>query len=323
MGCVIVVWWIPYILPDWSMNKKSRKLEGEQPMVVMEKVALENDLRITDVGFFRNKENIAKARDTQGNRYILKTGNIEPFQIQLFQTAKSMESGLSFKVPSIVKQGEGWILFEEVEGSFLNESYEEKPDRCVELSKRIADDYQSVLQELQNHQSIGALLADGQEWLFSRLDLWSKPIVDAELIDVSLVQRLKRELEDVVRSKGEDAFGWAHGNITGEHIIVAGDDMYLLDLAAVPRVGKGYYDFLRALDYMFLQSKDAERMFTDIKRWGEEYLHGFSEGEVKLVFAFRNIGILGWDILHENVEYMRGNLEKKKQVSLKFINREY
>ena len=74
---------------------------------------------------------------------------------------------------------------------------------------------------------------------------------------------------------------------------------------------------------MFLKIKDEERMFASIPKWMGQHLSGFDEDEVRLVFAFRNIGIMGWDILHEKVEYTKGNLERKKQLALKFIRREY
>lgn len=304
-------------------NKATQQQEGEnEPMVDIETVIKENNLQLVETEFFRQKKNVAKVKDAQGNRLILKTGRIDPFQIQLLKTAKQMEAQLYFKVPAIIKQGEGWILLEEVEGQFLNDFFGKKPDWCVEVSKKVADSYQLVIAEILKTQSLGNLLADGQEWLFSRLNMWSKPIVDAGLIDFSLVQQLKTEFEEVIAKKGENSFGWVHGNIIGDHIVVAGEDVYLLDLNAVPRAGKGYHDFLRALDFMFLKAENEEQMFASIPKWIRQYLSEFDEAEVKLVFAFRNIGILGWDILHHNVEYTTGDLEAKKKMMLKFIRRE-
>lgn len=305
-------------------NKTTQQQEEEkEPMVDMEAVFKENNLQLMEADFFRQKKTVTRVKDNQSNRLILKTGRIDPFQTQLLKTAKLMESQLYFKVPTIIKQSENWILLEEVEGQFLNDFYDKKPDWCVEVSKKIADSYQLVVQEIQKEQNLGNLLADGQEWLFSRLNLWSKPIVDAELINFSLVQQLKKEFEEVIARKGEDFFSWVHGNIIGDHIIVSGEDIYLLDLNAVPRAGKGYHDFLRALDFMFLKAENEEQTFASIPKWMNQYLSEFDETEVKLVFAFRNIGILGWDILHHKVEYIKGNLETKKRLALKFIKREY
>jgi len=51
----------------------------------------------------------------------------------------------------------------------------------------------------------------------------------------------------VIDRKGESFFSWSNGNIIGDHVVISGEDVYLLDLNAVPRVGKGYYDFLKEL----------------------------------------------------------------------------
>ncbi len=312
------------LLNKIMVNKATQQQEEEkEPMVDMEVVIKENNLQLVETEFFRQKKTVARVKDAKGNNLILKTGKIDPFQIQLFRTTKRMEVQLYFKVPTIIKQGEGWILLEEVKGQFLNEFYDKKPDWCMEVSKKVADSYQLVIAEILKTQSLGSLLVDGQEWLFSRLNLWSKPIVDAGLIDFSLVQQLKTEFEKVIVKNSENFFGWVHGNIIGDHIVIAGEDVYLLDLNAVPRAGRGYHDFLRALDFMFLKAEDEERMFASVPKWIKQYLSEFDEAEVKLVFAFRNIGILGWDILHHNVEYTAGDIEAKKRLALKFIKREY
>jgi tRNA A-37 threonylcarbamoyl transferase component Bud32 len=305
-------------------NQATQKQEEEkEPIVDMESILRDNNLQLVETEFFRQKKTVARVKDAQGNCLILKTGRIDPFQVQLLKTAKQIETQLYFKVPAIIRQSEGWILLEEVDGQFINDFYDKKPDWCVEVSKKVADSYQLVIQEVQKTQPLGNLLVDGQEWLFSRLNMWSKPIVDAGLIDFSLVQQLKTEFEEVIAKKGDSFFGWVHGNVIGDHILVSGEEVYLIDLNAVPRAGRGYHDFLRALDFMFLKASDEEQMFTSIQRWMKQYLSEFDEAEVKLVFAFRNIGILGWDILHHNVEYTKGDVEAKKRLALKFINREY
>lgn len=307
------------------MNAKiSQEQKKEKESTVdVDSVLLENGLQMVETGFFRGKKTVSRVKDADGKRFILKTGKIEPLQAELLKAAKAIESKLSFKVPTLAKEGDDWLLLKEIEGQYLNDFYREKLDWCVEVSKKIADDYQLVIQELQKRQSLGGLLAEGQEWLFSRLNLWSKPIIDAGLIDFSLVQQLKKEFEEVIGRKGEEFFQWAHGNIIGDHLIVSGENIYLLDLNSAPRAGRGYHDFLRALDFMFLKSEDEEKIFASIPKWMKQYLSEFDEKEIKLVFAFRNIGILGWDILEHKAEEGMGNIERKKQLALKFIRREY
>ena len=314
-----------YDLLNKIMIKLATKMQEEEnmPVVDIEAILKENDLQMVETGFFRQKKTVSRVKDNQENFFILKTGKIDPFQVQLFQVAKSLESKLSFKVPVIIKQGDGWILFEQIEGKSLNEFYEEKPGWCVEMSKKIADDYQLVIRELQKTQPLGNLLAEGQEWLFSRLSMWSKPIIDAGLINFSLVQQIKRELEKAISQRGENFFGWVHGNIIGDHIIVSGNDVYLVDLNVVPRAGKEYHDFLRALDFMFIKTRDEEKVFKAIPGWIKQYLSDFDRDEIKLVFAFRNIGILGWDIIKHKAEEGNGNIERKKHLALRFIKREY
>jgi len=311
------------LLNKIATNKAMQQQEKGEPIVDVEKVLQENNLELVETEFFRQKKTITIVRDAQGNRLILKTGRIDPFQVKLLKSAKSIESQLFFRVPAIIQQGTGWVLLEKVEGVFLNDFYDDKPDWCIEISKKVADSYQLVIQEMQKTQSFGNLLEDGQEWLFSRLNMWSKPIVEAGLIDFSLVQQLKKEFEEVIAKKGGEFFNWSHGNIVGDHIIISGEHVYLLDLSAVPRAGKDYYDFLRALDFMFLKAENGEQIFTSITKWIKQHLSEFDEDEVKLVFAFRSIGVLGWDILHHKVEYTTGDLEAKKKLALKFIKRDY
>lgn len=292
-------------------------------MANIKPILKENKLELIETEFFRGKKNVARVKDGQGNRFILKTGRIEPFQVELYEAAKLIRDQLAFKVPVIIKRDKGWILFEEIEGKFLFDFYNEKPDWCVKVSKKISDSYQLLIQEIQKKKSLSNLLSNGQKWHLSRFDLWSQPIVETGLIETSLVEELKREFNKVVEEKGENFFKWSHGNIIGDHIIVSDGNQYLIDLAAVPRAGRGYYDFLRALDFMFLKAENEERMFTSIPKWMKQYLAEFDENEIKLIFAFRCIGILGWDILHHKVKYTAGDLKKKKQLLVKFIKRKY
>lgn len=314
-----------YELCTERMLEKAMQQQGKEgePRVDVKTILAENELRRDEGWSFRGKKTVFKVTDSSGTRLALKTGRIDPFQIRLFELAKEMESQLCFKVPAILKSGDDWFLMEYIEGAPLNDFYVGKPDWCVRVSKEIVDSYQLLIAEMLRRQPIGNLLDDGKKWLFSRLGLWSKPIVDAGLIDFSLVQELEREFRGVIAQKDETLFGWSHGNIIGDHILVSGNDLYLFDLNIVPRAGRGYHDFLRALDFMFLKSSNEQEIFESIPRWVRQYLSEFDENEVRLIFAFRFVGILGWDILHNRVEYVKGNLEKKKGFALRFIRREW
>ena len=312
------------VLTEIMRGVVMRQQEKKGDLTVNRKaILLDNSLELLEAGFFRGKDTVSRVRDSAGNHFILKTGGIDSFQVRLFRVAKSIESRLRFKVPAIIKHGEGWFLMEEVAGHPLSDFYGKRPGWSVEMSKIVADDYQWVIAEALKSQSLGDLLADGQKWLFSRLGLWSRPIIDAGLIDFSLVQKIEREFREAIARKGEAFFGWSHGNIIGDHVFVSGKDLYLLDLNAVPRAGRGYHDFLRALDFLFLKSSNEAELFKSILAWIRQYLSEFDENEVKLVLAFRCIGILGWDILEKKVEYLVGDAERKKQFALRFIKREW
>jgi len=287
------------------------------------KILFENALCFMETKFFRNKKNIIRAKSINGKKFILKIGRIDKYQIELFKLAKEMEAELFFKVPSILSYGDGWVIFEEIEGNSLDYFYHSRTDHCIKACKEVSDSYQKLLFKFQEKFNLEKSLMEGEEWIFSRLNLWSKPIINEGLIDFELVKQLEKELKEIVSKKGINFFGWSHGNIIGDHLIISGKDIFLLDLSAEIRAGNGYYDFLRSMDFMILKFSDADMLFEKIPKWMREYLSEFNESEIRLIFAFRCIGVLGWDIIHNNVAYVAGNLDKKKRVLLKFIKREY
>ncbi len=285
----------------------------------IEEIARENDLRIVEKRFFRGKSGIARVEDSDGKKYILKTEGIEPQQAELFQIAKEMEKELCFKVPAIIKHDKEMILMEEIIGDSLNEFINEIPDWVIEQSKRIADDYQKVIDRLLTTEEIGDLRKDGEKWAMGSILTWGGPIVKAGLVQYDDIKNIADKMQSVINKKREEFFGWTHGNIIGDHIIVSGKDLYLLDLNVVPRVGRGYYDFLRAIDFAFLKTSKTQEFYNKIPDWLDKYLSNENREEVKLVLANRAIGLLGWDILFHQVEYIKGDLEEKKKMLLEMI----
>lgn len=282
----------------------------------------ENGLELVEAEFFRGKKTIFKVSNSSGENLILKTGRIEPFQGRLMKIAEEMEADLCFKVPAIAKQGAGWILMEEIKGKFLNDFYVENPDWYSEVSKKVSDDYQKVVAKFLEKETPGNLLEDGKKWLFSMLCSWGGPIIEEGLMDFQTIKNLGEKFEAVVSDKGEDFFGWFHGNIIGDHLIIKNEDVYLLDLHIASRPGKGYYDFLRALDWILLKTDNAETDLNRIVGWMKQYLEQYDREEVKLVIALRCIGILGWDMLHQG-DLGKGDAEIKKKLLMKFIGREF
>jgi len=285
----------------------------------IEQVARENDLRIVEKGFFRNKSGIARVEDKTGKKYILKTERIELQQTKLFEIAKEMEGELSFKVPAIIKADKEMILMEEIVGDSLNEFIDGNPDWVIEQSKRIADDYQRIIDRLLQTEEVGDLRKDGERWTMGSILTWGGPIVEAGLLRYDDIKNIADKMQSVINEKEEEFFGWAHGNIIGDHIIVSDEELYLLDLNIVPRVGRGYYDFLRAIDFAFLKTKNTQEFYNKIPDWLDKYLPNENREEVKLILANRAIGLLGWDILFHQTEYIKGDLEEKKKVLLEMI----
>lgn len=221
--------------------------------------------------------------------------------------------------------GNSWILKKAVPGRDLKNYFDSNPEWVVETSKKIVDDYQKVIARYfeQNPTERGNLLEDGRKWLFGNLLKWSGPIVEEGLISHLEIRELLDDFESLVRGKGEDLFGYAHGNVIGDHIYVGENKtLYLLGMRIVPRPGKGYYDFLRALDWLFLKMPNEEENFKRIVGWMKKYIAEYNWEEVQFVFALRCVGILGWDMLHRG-DFGEGNIQKKKEFLLRFIRREY
>jgi len=285
---------------------------------ILEILKKEN-LQLTERGFFRNKQGVARVKNEKGEKLILKTERLEPFQAKLFQITKEMENELCFRVPAIKSEGKDYFVMEEIGGKSLNEFVEDNPESVLNISKDIADDYQKVLAKLLKEEVVEDLLSKGKSWTLGSILTWSGPIVEAGLLEYSDIKKVANEMERTINEKGEDFLGWAHGNIISDHIIVKDNDFYLLDLAIKPRVGRGYYDWLRALDFAFLKTKNTTEFARKIPQWLDKYLPNENRQEVNLVLANRLLGILGWDILYHKVEYVVGDLEIKKREILKII----
>jgi len=279
----------------------------------------QNNLMLVESNYF-NKEHIFRVADSSGRKMILKTHSFNSSQIKLLEIAKSLELELCFKVPEIVKYEKEYIILEEINGNLLNAESANNLDKYIEISKNISDDYQKVIEEYLKTEGLGGLLELGSKWLFEKLDQWSQPIIDNGLVDKARIEELKIMFLEKVENKGEEFFGWAHGNIIGDHVVANKKGEYLLDLEILPRPGKNYYDFLRSLDWIFLKSDKLS--FDKATDYMAQYLTDFDSEDVKLVFAFRCIGILGWDML-KNGDLGEGDSSQKKRDLVRFIKMKY
>lgn len=306
------------------MQATRKTLVKSAPNIDILSILVQHNLIFVEDGFFRGKEHIIRLKSNNSNKtFILKTGRIDKYQLELLQLAKKIEHRLFFRVPEIIDYGEGYILMEEISGEFLNTFYEKDIEYCVRVSRQIADSYQVLIDEVQKQKNtdIVAIRQEAEEWFLSRLNMWSKLIIDAGMIEFSLVKDLIEQFD--YYSNRPNFFGWVHGNIIGDHIILSDGKIYLLDLCAKSMLGGEYYDFLRAIDFMLLKSSQHKEVFRQIPHWINTYLSEFDQYEVRFVLAFRAIGLLGWDILQHNVEYTNGDLEEKKSILLQIIKGEY
>ena len=285
----------------------------------IQEILKKENLQLTERGFFRNKQGVVRVENNKGEGLILKMERLEPFQVELFRIAKEMKNELCFRVPAIKSEGKDYFVMEEIGGKSLNKFIDDDPEFVLDASKKIADDYQKVLNKLLQQESVGDLFNEGKRWTMGSVLTWSGPIVEAGLLKYPDIKKVANEMERTINEKGEDFLGWVHGNIIGDHIIVKDDNFYLLDLAIKPRAGRGYYDWLRALDFAFLKTKNTMEFARKIPQWLDKYLPNENRREVELVLANRLLGILGWDILYHQSEYIKGDLEVKKREILKII----
>ncbi|MBD3299904.1 MAG: hypothetical protein GF347_00980 [Candidatus Moranbacteria bacterium] len=205
-------------------------------------------------------------------------------------------------------------------------------DYAVQVCKQIAFDYQHVIAEFIEEygcDKLENLLEDGRKWTLKVLKKWGKTLVESNQINIDIndLVKIEKELREIIKQKGSNFFGYFEGNIIGDHIFIEKEtkDVYLAGMRIVPRIGKGYYDFLRSLDWMFLKTPSNQEQFNQIVEYMKGYCneHNFDWEEMKLVAATRFIGI-GWDMLDAS----RGDLgagdkmEKLKYLE-KFIKRDY
>ncbi len=306
------------IVNAFIMVNKTRKKNS----INLGTILATQNLEIRETGFFQGKRNVIKVTDRDGRRGILKIGRIDRFQVELSRLAKELENNLCFKVPEIWAKGPNWFLMREIKGKDLNNFYEEKVDWVLELSRDISESYKLLSEQFCLKNQLEISLPQAEKRLYGAINHWSKPILDAGLIEFREIQRIKNDFEEVIKHKGVDFFSWVHGNIIGDHILIANNKPYLLDLAISNWPGVGYYDFLRALDFYFLRAENADLAYHKILERLDRLCDRFGE-EIKLVFALRMIGVLGHDMIRNKISYLGGDFERKRDLALAFISRQY
>lgn len=220
------------------------------------------------------------------------------------------------------ESGDFWIPTNEVKGRYLHSYFTADPEWVVSTSRKISDDYQKIITAYQKQkpEEFQNLLGNGKNWLFGKLFMWGGSIVAEGLLEHLEIEKLAEDFQKIIDKRGAEFFGYAHGNVIGDHVHVDEEkNLHLLGMRIVPRPGRGYYDFLRALDWLILKTEvDFEKIVGGMKK----YLAKENWEEVKLVFTLRCIGILGWDMLHRG-DFGAGDPKKTQGILLKFIRRKY
>ena len=270
------------------------------------------------------------AKKMEENFRVNKTNQkIMEFQKKLVPLIRKMNENVEISFSSVLHDstegGYNWRPAKEIKGEFLEKSFPADPERAIEISKKIADDYQKVIYRyLQtNDAELEGEREKARDWLFGNLLKWSGPIVEEGIIEHNDVEKIVKGFEKALEREGDAFFGYCHGNIIGDHVFLdENKNPYLFGLKIVVRPGDGYYDFLRTVDWFLLKSDNEKIDFDKITGWMKKHLSEENWEDVKLVFALRCIGILGWDMLHRG-DFGTGRSDVKINLLKKFILRDY
>ncbi len=322
---------------------KKEKAEEE-----IQSICKDHDLEIVTNKVFLEKTNLYLVRRNRDNKeFYLKTGHINAWEMALMDIAQEIQSDLRFKTTKVEFFGDGWILEEVLEGNQINTvwDYDKNPEKLLEVTKKITDDYQKVIEIFLERKgwSDRDLLRQGQEWLLGtkevlgRIKEWGGYIVKEYegRFSQQELDNIWKQYEGHVNHLGARAFYWVHGNIISHHVlvkknskssgIVPGYEFGLIDLDIRSR---SYDDLLRSFDFIFLNSQNSEEIAEEIPQWIEKYYPNEVEMK-KFEFVLRAIGNLGNEIIRAKkmdgkiCPWVKGELNKKIELLLKFIRMEY
>jgi len=280
--------------------------------------------------FLKSRRFIDKLRSMEQNiRQSRVNTDIVYWQERLLPIVKMLYDQGEINFTSVAAQGapggNSWEPIEPIDGQWLYEIMETDPDRFARISDRVATDYQRVIEAyLRAHpEEMPDVIATGSNWTFGSLFKWGGSLVEEGYLSHREIVRLADAFEAFFHENGKDAFGLFHGNIIGDHIFLGKDEkIYLFGMRIVVRPGKGIYDVLRGYDWAMLKA-DNERIGLDcVRGWMDRYLRSCDREAVKLIFALRAVGILGWDMLHRG-DLGGGDSEVKRELLLRIIRREY
>lgn len=279
----------------------------------------------------KGHDHIRRVFGPDGNALLVKTAKIDTFQVELLHAAHETKRSLHFRSPKIVypqtdTDKKEYLITEYVEGSELKEIYADKLAEALTISEVICDEYQELIKACQADGIIPQTpdIEVAYSWMARMFHRWIKRILDKELLTKTEAYEIISTLFAIAEANPQEFFGYNHGNIHGEHIVITPQGMpYLLDLTAQPRPGSAFYDHLRVLDFALLEHPDPNQAVPEIIARVKKLKEQFDPIAVQAVWAFRCIGLLGADILGSETRTNTPDFSVRKQIALAMIRGQY
>lgn len=288
--------------------------------------------KLTDTGEVLNgRSHNRKVIGPDGNLMVLKSAKIERYQLRLLLVAALRKGTTSFKTqklfyPTSAVPNPEYLLLEYIEGQELKELYRTDLARTISISKAVCTDYQNFVQECQKDHTLPSHIDTEQAygWMGRVFHAWIEKIMAKGLLSPTEAFQLSNTLFALARQDPQKFFGFVHGNIHGEHIILDRQQQpHLLDLTVEPRPGAAFYDVLRALDFALLEHPDPEAALPLIIKELKLLKTQHGEAAVQAVWALRCIGLLGVDILNNPPKANATDYPVREKIALAMIRGEY
>lgn len=287
---------------------------------------------LVDTGQTLNgRDHIRRVLGPDGQALLLKTAKIDHFQVALLHAANQTRIPLDFKSQRIFHPQAGtatteYLLTEYVEGTELKELYAHRLVDALTISEFICNQYRELIKECQTKgiipQAPDMEVAYG--WMARMFHRWIRRIMERRLLTEAEAYQIITTLFALAEPDPKKFFGYNHGNIHGEHVIVTPQGTpYLLDLTAEPRPGSAFYDHLRVLDFALLEHPDPNQALPEIIARVQKLKEQHDPIAVQAVWAFRCIGLLGADILGSEKRANAPDYSVREQIVLAMIRGQY
>lgn len=294
--------------------------------------AILNQRQLVDTGIKLNgRSHVRKVLANDEQALVLKTDKIDIHQVALLLAASKSTTSRSFSTqkifhPDNASQPPEYLLLEYIQGSELKEFYRDRLAEALTISETICNDYQIFIKECQAAEIIPSKPNNevAYSWLGRMFHHWVRRIIERKLLTENEAFSIISTLFALADEDPEHFFGYNHGNIHGEHIIIAQDGApYLLDLTIEPRPGTAFYDHLRVLDFALLAHPDPESALPEIVARLKKLKTQHNPTAVQAVWAFRCIGLLGADILGNDTRATASDYPVREQIALAMIRNQY